>query len=87
MFASEAKVGQEEVAECERKLCVDGYDVVYAIGADVRVPAHGLRVIVAVGAVGGRVLREVCCHGILLVRGHGKDVGESVAGEDDALEG
>ena len=48
-------------------MAVDGYDVVDAVGVNIELQAHGLRVVLAVDAVGGRVLRVVGINGSLLV--------------------
>lgn len=71
----------------QRDFIVHSDDVVSAIGGDVRISAHGLRVVVLRGSVRGFVVRVVRLHGRGLVGRLREHVAESAAGVDDRLAG
>ena len=79
--------GARRGAEDKGKTTVDSDDIVSAIGRDIRVSAGHAGVIVAIGAVGRIEVIEVRLDGAGLVGGHGEDVGEAAAGEDDGFAG
>ena len=69
----------------QRDCTVHSDGVVGAVGRDVRVPAHGLRVVVLRGRVRRFVVRVVSLHGRGLVRWLREHVAEAAAGVDDGL--
>ena len=71
----------------ERKLPVDGDDVIGAVGGDVGDASCALGVVEAVGAVRGRMVAEPSLHGVGLVIREREDVGEAAAGVDDGFAG
>ena len=71
----------------QRDCIVHSDDVVGAVGGDVRVSAHGLRVVVLRGTVRGFVVRVVSLHGRGLVGRLREHVAESATGVDDGLAG
>lgn len=79
--------GRGRGAVDEGELAVDGDDVVGPVGRHVRDAFGHLRVVEAVGAVGGRVVAEEGLHRRGLVVREREDVGEATAGKDDGLAG
>ena len=87
---------RDDAAECgrggrgavdEAEAAVHRDDVVGAVGRDVRVAPHGLRVVVLRGGVAGFVVGEVGFHGAGLVGWEREDVAETAAGVDDCFAG
>jgi len=84
--AAESRRGGRGAVD-EAQGAVDCDDVVCAVGADVREPARGLRVVVLGRRVGRFVVREVGFHDRRLVGGEGKNVAEAPARVDDGFAG
>ena len=87
---------RDDAAECgrggrgavhEAEAAVDRDDVVGAVGGDVGVAAHGLRVVVLGCCVAGVVVGVVGFDGGGLVGWHGEDVAETAAGVDYCFAG
>lgn len=67
------------------KVAIDSFDIVHAISGDVGDSAGVPGSVVAVRAVGGKVVLEIGLEGCVLVGGCSKDIGEAPSGPDYGL--